>query len=65
VGDRRDAGGGASAWLIQAYWNPWVRLIFFGPVIMALGGFLSLSDRRLRFAVTARARAALAPQPAE
>jgi cytochrome c-type biogenesis protein CcmF len=65
VGDRRDAGPGVSAFLIQAYWNPWVRLIFFGPVIMALGGFLSLSDRRLRFAVSARARAALAPQPAE
>ncbi|HWE98377.1 MAG TPA: cytochrome c-type biogenesis CcmF C-terminal domain-containing protein, partial [Caulobacteraceae bacterium] len=65
VGDQRDAGAGGAAWLIQAYWNPWVRLVFFGPVIMALGGVLSLSDRRLRFAVTARARAALAPAPAE
>jgi cytochrome c-type biogenesis protein CcmF len=30
--------------------NPWVRLIFFGPVLMALGGAISLSDRRLRVA---------------
>ena len=58
---------GASTFLVQAYWNPWVRLIFLGPVIMALGGFLSLSDRRLRFAVPGRASSGrgLDPQPAE
>ena len=64
VGDRRDAAGGAAAFLVDAHWNPWVRLVFFGPVIMALGGVLSLSDRRLRFAVTARRRGAPAPAPA-
>jgi cytochrome c-type biogenesis protein CcmF len=66
IGDRRMAPNGAPTWLIRGYWNPWVRLIFLGPVLMALGGGLSLGDRRLRFAVTARARgAAPAPAPAE
>ena len=43
-----------------------MRLVFAGPLLMALGGLVSLSDRRLRFAGTARARAAAAaPAPAE
>ena len=63
AGDRRATPGGPAV-LVRAYWNPWVRLIFAGPLLMALGGLLSLSDRRLRFAVTSRARAAVAPAPA-
>jgi cytochrome c-type biogenesis protein CcmF len=50
---------------VRAYWNPWVRFVFAGPLIMALGGLVSLTDRRLRFAVTAKVRAALAPAAAE
>jgi cytochrome c-type biogenesis protein CcmF len=64
LGDRRAGPGGAPVWVVRAYWNPWVRLIFAGPLLMALGGLLSLSDRRLRFAVTRRVRAAAAPAPA-
>ena len=56
-GDKRVGPAGAPAWLIRVYWNPWVRFIFAGPLLMALGGLMSLSDRRLRFAVTRRARA--------
>ncbi len=48
---------GQAAWQIRFFYNPWVRLIFLGPVLMALGGILSLSDRRLRVAVATRARA--------
>ena len=33
---------------MRAYVNPWVQLVFGGPVLMALGGLISLSDRRLR-----------------
>ena len=51
--------------MVRAYWNPWVRFVFAGPLIMALGGLISLTDRRLRFAVTAKVRAALAPAAAE
>jgi len=53
LGDRRDAGT-TPAWLVRAYWNPWASLIFLGPVIMGLGGLISLSDRRLRLGVGRR-----------
>jgi cytochrome c-type biogenesis protein CcmF len=48
--------GGAPVWLIRAYWNPWATLIFLGPVLMALGGLTSLSDRRMRLGVARRRR---------
>jgi cytochrome c-type biogenesis protein CcmF len=54
LGERR-GGGAAPVWLVRAYWNPWALLIFSGPLIMALGGFISLSDRRLRLGVGRRA----------
>jgi cytochrome c-type biogenesis protein CcmF len=49
IGERRMAGS-RSVWLVRSYINPWIRLIFLGPVLMAAGGALSLSDRRLRIA---------------
>jgi cytochrome c-type biogenesis protein CcmF len=55
LGERRD-GGAKPAWLVRAYWNPWATLIFAGPVIMGLGGLISLSDRRLRLGVGRRRR---------
>ena len=64
-GDRRVQPGGQAAFLLRAYWNPWVRFVFAGPLLMALGGVVSLSDRRLRFALTSRLRAAAQPAPAE
>ena len=54
LGEER--AGPKPTWLIRAYWNPWARLIFGGPLLMALGGLISLSDRRLRLGVGARAR---------
>jgi cytochrome c-type biogenesis protein CcmF len=61
LGERRMAGQD-SAWLVRAYVNPWIRLVFLGPLLMALGGAVSLSDRRLRLASGRRASApALAP----
>ena len=56
LGERRDAAG-EPVWLVRAYWNPWALLIFIGPAIMALGGIVSLSDRRLRLGVGRRAEA--------
>ncbi len=44
----------------RLYWKPLVTLIWLGGAAMALGGALSLADRRLRFGVGARARAAAA-----
>ena len=53
LGDEQD-GAGRPAWLVRAFYNPWARLIFFGPVLMALGGAASLADRRLRLAAGRR-----------
>ncbi|HEY2659374.1 MAG TPA: heme lyase CcmF/NrfE family subunit [Caulobacteraceae bacterium] len=55
LGERRTGPHGAPGWLVRAYWNPWARLIFAGPLLMALGGAVSLSDRRLRLAAPRRA----------
>ena len=48
---------------VRAYDKPLVLLIWLGAVVMAIGGALSLADRRLRVGAPrpARARAALAP----
>ena len=51
LGERRAGANGEPAWLVRSYFNPWVQLIYLGPLLMALGGALSLSDRRLRLAV--------------
>jgi len=53
LGERRE-GAASQAWLVRAYWNPLATLIFAGPILMALGGVISLSDRRLRLGVAAR-----------
>jgi cytochrome c-type biogenesis protein CcmF len=55
LGERRDAGP-EPVWLVRAYWNPWATFIFLGPVIMGLGGLISLSDRRLRLGIARRRR---------
>jgi cytochrome c-type biogenesis protein CcmF len=60
LGERRAGEGGQPAWLVRAYVNPWVRLIFLGPLLMALGGVVSLSDRRLRLGVGRKASEAKA-----
>jgi cytochrome c-type biogenesis protein CcmF len=68
LSDPRTRGDGTPSWLIRSYWNPWARFIFLGPILMALGGMISLSDRRLRFALprAAVARVAgLVAEPAE
>jgi cytochrome c-type biogenesis protein CcmF len=45
---------GAGGWTIRAYWKPLVPWIWIGAVFMALGGCLSLSDRRWRIGVALR-----------
>ncbi|MEO8652473.1 MAG: cytochrome c-type biogenesis CcmF C-terminal domain-containing protein, partial [Hyphomicrobiaceae bacterium] len=59
-----EAGDGGFA--VRLYFNPLVRLIWIGAVIMFIGGALSLSDRRLRVGAPRRARRrGLAAVPAE
>jgi cytochrome c-type biogenesis protein CcmF len=52
-----DALQDGSGWVVRMYFNPLVRLIWIGCLVMALGGALSLSDRRLRIGAPRRARA--------
>jgi cytochrome c-type biogenesis protein CcmF len=49
-----EAGEGAYA--VRMYFNPLVRLIWIGAIIMFIGGALSLSDRRLRVGAPRRSR---------
>jgi cytochrome c-type biogenesis protein CcmF len=57
------AGDGAIA--VRIYHKPLVLLIWFGPVLMAFGGMLSLSDRRLRVGAPKPARSLRGLQAAE
>ena len=50
---------------VRIYHKPMVLLIWFGPVLMAFGGMLSLSDRRLRVGAPKPARVPRGLQPAE
>ena len=50
IGDAQQNGG----WAIRTYIKPLTNWIWIGCALMALGGFLSLSDRRFRVAVGAR-----------
>ncbi|WP_028956184.1 heme lyase CcmF/NrfE family subunit [Sulfitobacter sp. 20_GPM-1509m] len=58
IGDEQDAGG----WAVRTYIKPLVNWIWIGCALMALGGGLSLSDRRFRVAAGARKTSAV---PAE
>lgn len=51
--------------VVRAWYKPYVTLIWLGAVLMALAGFLSLSDRRLRVGVARRARTLPEAAPAE
>jgi cytochrome c-type biogenesis protein CcmF len=59
LGDRQNDGSFA----VRVYFNPLVRFIWFGAILMFLGGGLSFSDRRLRVGAPRRApRAAVAAE---
>jgi cytochrome c-type biogenesis protein CcmF len=54
-----------NAIVVRIYHKPMVLLIWFGPVLMAFGGLLSLSDRRLRVGAPKPAKALRGLQAAE
>jgi cytochrome c-type biogenesis protein CcmF len=39
---------GSGAWTVRFYYHPFMPWVWIGTLSMALGGFVSLSDRRLR-----------------
>ncbi|MDA7424575.1 heme lyase CcmF/NrfE family subunit [Thalassococcus lentus] len=56
---------GQDAWVVRTYIKPLANWIWAGCILMALGGLLSLSDRRFRVAAGARKTAPKAGVPAE
>lgn len=60
IGDAQPNGGYA----VRAYFNPLVRFIWLGALIMFIGGGISLTDRRLRVGAPSRSRQPIAV-PAE
>lgn len=57
LGDQQDNGG----WVVRTYIKPLANWIWAGCLMMALGGTLSLSDRRFRVAAGARKRPEAVP----
>ena len=51
--------------VVRVYWKPWITLIWGGALLMALGGALSLLDRRLRIGVPNKPAMPAILQPAE
>jgi len=51
LGDKAESG---DAWVVRLYHHPLVPWIWFGTVIMTVGGLVSLSDRRFRVGVPTR-----------
>ncbi len=52
LGDQQNDGG----WSVRMYFNPLVRLIWIGALVMFIGGGFSLADRRLRVGAPRAAR---------
>ncbi|MGR3662942.1 MAG: heme lyase CcmF/NrfE family subunit [Paracoccaceae bacterium] len=61
IGDRQSDG----SWAVRTYVKPLANWIWIGAILMAFGGFLSLSDRRYRVAAGARRVAKAKAVPAE
>ena len=57
IGDEQPGGG----WAVRSYVKPFANWIWAGAIIMALGGTLSLTDRRFRVAAGARKQPAGVP----
>ncbi|NHF72727.1 heme lyase CcmF/NrfE family subunit [Paracoccus xiamenensis] len=57
IGDPQQNGG----WAVRSYIKPFANWIWLGCMMMALGGCISLSDRRYRVAAGARRRAVGVP----
>jgi cytochrome c-type biogenesis protein CcmF len=50
LGDATGNGG----IVVRVWWKPFILFIWGGALVMAIGGFVSLSDRRLRVGTPAR-----------
>ena len=51
-------------WTVRLYYHPLAPWLWFGGICMALGGFISLSDRRFRVGIPQRAQQQALVRPA-
>ncbi|MFT7223846.1 MAG: cytochrome c-type biogenesis protein CcmF [Cellvibrionaceae bacterium] len=59
MGEPLEAGeSGEKAWAIRIHDKPFVTWIWFGSLLMALGGFLAISDKRYRLKKTVKKKLA-------
>jgi cytochrome c-type biogenesis protein CcmF len=56
LGESLGGDGGREAWAVRVYVKPFVRWIWVGAGLMALGGLVAASDRRFRRAVSNNGR---------
>lgn len=61
IGDAQKDGG----WAVRSYVKPFANWIWAGAILMALGGAISLSDRRYRVAAGEKRRTVTTAVPAE
>jgi len=61
LGDRQDDG----SWAVRTYIKPFANWIWLGAIVMAIGGLLSLTDRRYRVGAVKRKPVIAAEVPAE
>ncbi|MEM6461262.1 MAG: heme lyase CcmF/NrfE family subunit [Pseudomonadota bacterium] len=47
--------------VVRVWWKPWVTFIWYGAIVMSVGGIVSLLDRRLRIGAPATSRKRAAP----
>ena len=62
LGDKQTNG---DAYALRSYVKPLVSWIWLGALVMAIGGLVSLSDRRYRIGAAARRRTTARTVPAE
>ena len=48
---------GAGAWSLRLQYRPLIRFIWFGALVMAIGGVVTLADRRYRVSASETATA--------
>jgi cytochrome c-type biogenesis protein CcmF len=58
-------GNPETGWVVRAYYHPFVCWIWLGSLMLALAGFLSLADSRLRFKIRETEPPAVLAQAAE
>jgi cytochrome c-type biogenesis protein CcmF len=53
LGEPLDANNKDGAWAVRVYYKPYVRWLWLGALMMALGAFMAMFDKRYRMRKTA------------